>query len=98
MGCRGNHCNNYYTPCVSVGSKCGGFGGGYGTYRCSGHTGKRQSNVGDFNNYTDPVSGEKRPYQTGDIVKNPDINKLRSEIIRELDTRKKHSLYSSLKT
>lgn len=98
MGCTGNHCNNYYTPCKSVGSLCGGHDGSYNDYSCTGHTVKRQDNTGNFHTYDDPDTGSKRPYTTGDVVSSPDINMLRAEILKELSARKVHPLYSSLKS
>jgi len=98
MGCTGSHCNEYYTPCVSVGSLCGGHDGSYNNYSCTGHTDKRLTNMGNFHTYDDPSTGSKRPYATGDVISNPDINMLRAEILKELDARKVHPLYSGLKS
>lgn len=97
MGCKGAHCNNYYTPCILVRNPCGGFDGSYNNYSCSGHTGKRLDNKGSFNEYVDG-SGEARPYQIGDTVSHPDINQLRNEVVKEMNARKVHPLYAALRT
>lgn len=87
MGCRGGHCNNYYTPCIMVSSYCGGFDGSYNNYSCPGHTEQRPDNRGNFSNYL-----------SGDIISYQDINLLRNEVVKELNARKVHPLYEALRT
>lgn len=95
MGCRGSHCNQYYTPCKKVGSPCAGHDGSYNDYRCTGHTDKRKENTGNFHTYSTSGGGQ-RPYSTGDIVVNPNINMLRAEILKEINVRKINPLYTGL--
>lgn len=96
MGCKGGHCNNYWyvTPCKNVDKPCGAFDNTYNDHTCIGHTDKRKTNVGKFSN-RDGESTE-RPYQTGDVVENPDINLLRDVIQQEVNARKINPLYKNL--
>lgn len=70
-----------YVPCTNVNSPCAGFTGS--TYKCPGHTDLRQSSPPQYEDY-----------DVGDVVENPDINKLRDALALELEARKKHSLYT----
>lgn len=96
MGCRGRYCSNYWhvTPCKSVGHPCGAFDNSYDDHRCTGHTGHRKTNAGDFSDRSE--GSTTRPYQAGDVIENPDINQLRNVIQQEVNARKINKLYKNL--
>lgn len=99
MGCIGNYCNNYTTPCKNnaAGVQCAAWSSaayGDNTYSCSGHTRKRTGESGQDPDNTPQYAD----YYVGTTIDDVDINTLRLRIIQEIVARRQHKWYGSLNT